>query len=89
MVGLLITCGAAIGLSLAFDLTAIASIGSAVALLVFALVTVAHLRLRRETGARTWLLVLALVSTVGVLLTFIFAALCTNPPALTLLGILS
>ena len=87
--GLLITCGAAIGLSLAFDLTAIASIGSAIALMVFALVTVAHLRVRRETGARAWLLVLALVTTVGVLLTFIFTTLVHEPAtAFTLLGIL-
>ena len=57
--------------------------------MVFALVTVAHLRLRRETGARTWLLVLALVSTVGVLLTFIFTTLVHEPAtAFTLLGIL-
>ena len=89
MAGLLITCGAAIGLSLAFDLTAIASIGSAIALMVFALVTVAHLRVRRETGARAWLLVLALVTTVGVLLTFIFTTLVHEPAtAFTLLGIL-
>lgn len=87
--GLLITSAAAIVLSLVFDLTAIASIGSAVALMVFALVTVAHLRLRRETGARTWLLVLAIVTTVGVLLTFIFTTLVHEPTtALTLLGIL-
>ena len=88
--GLLITCGAAIGLSLTFDLTAIASIGSAVALMVFALVTVAHLRLRRETGGScAGLLVLALVSTVGVLLTFIFTTLVHEPAtAFTLLGIL-
>ncbi len=57
VVGLLITAAAAIVLSVAFNLNAIASIGSAVALLVFALVTVAHIRLRRETGARTWLLI--------------------------------
>ena len=89
MAGLPITSGAAIGLSLAFDLTAIASIGSAIALMVFALVTVAHLRVRRDTGARAWLLVLALVSTVGVLLTFIFTTLVHEPAtAFTLLGIL-
>jgi len=87
--GLLITAGAAIVLALGFDLTAIASIGSAIALLVFALVTGAHLTLRKETGASTLLLVLAIVSTVGVLLTFIFTTLIHEPvAALTLLGIL-
>ena len=87
--GLLITAGAAIVLALGFDLTAIASIGSAIALLVFALVTGAHLTLRKETGASTLLLVLAIVSTVGVLLTFIFTTLIHEPAAaFTLLGIL-
>ena len=88
--GLLITAAAAIVLSLAFDLSSIASIGSAVALLVFALVTAAHLRLRSETGAHAWLLVLAFVTTAGVLLTFIFTTLIHEPaPAFTLLGILA
>ncbi len=34
-----------------FDVSAIASVGSAVALTIFGLVTIAHLRLRKETGA--------------------------------------
>ena len=38
-------------LVLFFDLSAIASIGSAVALIVFALVTFGHIRIRKETGA--------------------------------------
>ena len=46
-------------LAVGFDLSAIASIGSAIALLVFGLVSVGHLRVRDETGAQAWMLVLA------------------------------
>jgi amino acid transporter len=88
-VGLMITTAVAIVLAIGFDLTAIASIGSAIALLVFAMVTGAHLRLRRETGASTSLLVLAIVTTVGVLFTFIFTTLVHEPAtAITLAVIL-
>ena len=47
-VGILVTAAAAIVLALFFDLNAIASIGSAVALVVFTLVTFGHLRIRRR-----------------------------------------
>ena len=49
--GLLLTAAIAIVLAIGFDLSAIASIGSAIALLVFALITAGHLRVRHETGA--------------------------------------
>ena len=51
-VGLLITAAGAVVLAVEFSLTAIASIGSAAALLIFFLVTVGHFRVRSETGAR-------------------------------------
>ena len=50
-VGLLVMAGFASILVAGFDLTAIASIGSAVALLVFSTVSVGHFRLYRQTGA--------------------------------------
>src|SRR6516165_10791383 len=49
--GLLIQAVACIVMALGFKLDAIASIGSAVALLVFTLITVAHVSIRGETGA--------------------------------------
>ena len=51
-VGLLITAAGAVALAVGFSLTAIASDGSAAALLIFFLVTVGHFRVRSETGAR-------------------------------------
>jgi uncharacterized membrane protein YfcA len=69
----------AIVLAVGFDLTSIASIGSAVALVVFTLVTGGHLRVRAETGARASVLVLAIVATVVVLVTFAFTTLVDEP----------
>ena len=77
--GLVVTAAVAIVLALGFDLTAIASIGSAVALVVFALVTFGHLRVRDETGARLSLLVLAIVTTVVVLAAFAVTTLVEEP----------
>jgi amino acid transporter len=77
--GILVTAAAAMILAVFFDLNAIASIGSAVALVVFTLVTYGHVRIRRETGARTWLLVLAEVTTVVVLVSFALTTLVNEP----------
>ncbi len=88
--GLLIAAVAIVVMVLFFDLSAIASIGSAVALMIFALVTAAHLRVWRETGARPWILVLALTVIVVTLLTFIFTTLIHEPASMvTLLAILA
>ena len=78
-VGLLVTAGLSILLAVGFSLTSIASIGSAVALVVFTLVTAGHLRVRTETGARTWVLVVAIASTLVVLVTFAFTTLVEEP----------
>jgi amino acid transporter len=87
--GLLVTAAAAIVLAVGFDLTSIASIGSAVALVVFTLVTAGHFRVRGETGARASVLVVAIVSTVVVLVTFALTTLVEEPAtAAALVGIL-
>jgi amino acid transporter len=78
-IGLLVTAAVAAVLALGFDLSAIASLGSAIALIVFTLVTVAHLRVRAETGAKTAVLVVAIVSTVVVLATFALTTLVEEP----------
>ncbi|HET6952125.1 MAG TPA: APC family permease [Acidimicrobiales bacterium] len=88
--GLLLTAAIAIVLAAGFDLTAIASIGSAIALCVFAMIATAHLRVRDETGASAWLLVLAVLSTVIVLATFALTTLVEEPAtAAALLAILA
>lgn len=88
-VGLLIASAAILVMVIGFDLSSIASIGSAVALVIFALVTAAHLRVYRETGAKPWVLVIALLLIVVTLLTFIFTTLVHEPASMwTLLAIL-
>ena len=86
--GLLIEAGACLVLALVFNLDAIASIGSAVALLIFTLITAAHFRVRAETGARVTVLVVAIATAGGVLLTFLFTTLIHEPASMvTLLAI--
>ncbi|SDJ40103.1 Amino acid transporter [Frankineae bacterium MT45] len=77
--GLLTTAVLAAVLAVGFDLSSIASIGSAIALIVFGLVTVGHLRVRSETGARTWILVLGVASTSVVLVAFALTTLVNEP----------
>jgi len=88
--GLLLTAAIAIVLAVGFDLSSIASIGSAIALLVFTMVSVGHLRVRRETGASVVVLGIAILSTTVVLLMFIFTTLVDEPAtAVTLVAILA
>ena len=71
------------------DLTAIASLGSAVALAIFLITTIAAYRLRAETGSRSSLLVAGIVLTVVVLLVFGVQTLRTEPATfLAIVGIL-
>jgi amino acid transporter len=87
--GILVTATVAIVLAVFFDLNAIASIGSAVALVVFTLVTFGHFRVRHETGAKAWLLVLADLTTVAVLVAFAATTLVNEPAtAVALVAIL-
>jgi amino acid transporter len=86
--GLLVTAAVAIVLAVGFDLSSIASIGSAIALLVFTLVTVAHFRVRGETGASTLLLSVAITSTVVVLLTFALTTLVEEPATAAALAVI-
>jgi amino acid transporter len=86
--GILVTAAAAIILAVGFDLSSIASIGSAIALCVFTLITAAHMRVRHETGARLPVLVLGVVSTVTVLVTFVFTTLVDEPATAVTLAII-
>lgn len=88
-VGLLVTAVGAAVMAVFFDLTAIASIGSAAALLVFLLVTTGHFRIRAQTGARGWVLMLGILSTGLAFLSFVLTTLVHEPAsAATLAAIL-
>ena len=60
--GLFITSGLVILFVLCFDLSGVAMMGSGAFLLIYAGVNAAHLRVIAETGARNWLIWLALVT---------------------------
>ena len=87
--GLLIQAVVCLVLALAFNLDAIASIGSAVALLIFSLITIAHLRIRSETGANLPILILAIVAAGAVLITFVFTTLIHEPDSIGTLLVIS
>jgi amino acid transporter len=89
-VGLLVVTVAVIVMVAVFDLSAIASIGSAVALSVFGLVTLGHLRIYKDTGARLSILVIAVSTTGIVLATFVLTTLIYEPASIvTLVGIIA
>lgn len=68
-----------IALTLMFDLSAIASIGSAVALVIFMMVGIAHLRLIGETKAKRWIVYLSIATVLITLLVFTFVTLVDEP----------
>ena len=87
--GLLIQAAVCLVLALVFKLDAIASIGSAVALVIFTMITSAHLRIRDQTGASLPMLVAAIAAAGAVLVTFVFTTLIHEPASIaTLAGIL-
>jgi amino acid transporter len=88
--GLLLTAAIAVVLAVGFDLSSIASLGSAIALIVFTLVTAGHFKVRDETGANPLVLGIAVAATSIVLLTFAFTTLVDEPgTAVTLVVILA
>ena len=68
--GIPITVALVLILANVFDLSAIASLGSAVSLVVFLVVCLAGLRLRGETGASAAIVVVAMLATAVVLVLF-------------------
>ncbi len=88
--GLLIQAAVCLVLAVGFKLDSIALIGSAVALVIFTMITAAHLRIRAETGASLPVLILAIAAAGAVLVTFVFTTLIHEPASIvTLAGILA
>ncbi len=83
--GLVISALLVILLAVLFDVAAIASIGSAVALAIYVLVTIAHLRMAGETGASRLMLYLALFATSVAILLFAWYTLITTPETFAIL----
>ncbi len=81
--GLLISVLLILLLAIFVDLTAIASLGSVVALGIFLVTSLAAFRLRAETGSRAWVLVAGITLTALVLLVFAVQTLRTAPETFT------
>ena len=64
------------------DLSAIASLGSAVALLIFLVITIGHIKIRRETGASVVVLSIAILTVVVTLVGFFATTITTSPTSL-------
>ncbi|MGB0091800.1 MAG: APC family permease [Solirubrobacteraceae bacterium] len=60
--GLFITAGIVLVFVLIFPLSAVASMGSAGFLLVYAAVSIGHMRIRKQTGAKAWPIVASAVT---------------------------
>ena len=52
------------------------------------MVSVGHLRVRSETGARAWVLLLAICSSLVVLITFVFTTLVDEPATARAIGLI-
>ena len=81
-ISLLLTGLLIIVLVWAFDLSAIASLGSAVALLIFLMISIGHFKIRKETGASAALLVIGMLTVVITLLGFFATTIQTSPASL-------
>jgi amino acid transporter len=68
--GVVITVGLVLGMALLLDLSTIASVGSAVALVIFALVGIAGIKLRHDTASNLVVLLAAVAATLVVLVLF-------------------
>ena len=76
---------------LIFPLSAVASMGSAGFLLVYAAVSVGHMRIRKQTGAKAWPIVASAVTCLSLFAVLLYHMITTAPTsaiglAVTLVG---
>lgn len=83
--GLLMSAILTLILANLFDVSAVASIGSAVSLAIFALITAGHLRMTNETKASKAVLILALIATSVAILLFAWYTWITEPQLFVIL----
>lgn len=82
--GLFLTAITVLVLATVLDLSQVASLGGLAALLVYVAVGVGHLRLRDETGANAWVLILGVVATAGTAVAFVVRMAGDQPVVLAL-----
>lgn len=87
--GVLISAAVVVLVSNTVDLSAIASVGSACSLMIFVLVGIAGYRLRRETGAQAWLVLVGVAVTLVVLGFFAVDTLRNAPQTFTAMAVVA
>lgn len=85
--GLFITAGIVIVFVLIFPLSAVASMGSAGFLLVYAAVSIGHMRIRKQTGAKAWPIVGSAITCLSLFAVLLYHMITTAPTAAIGLGI--
>ncbi len=89
-VGLFIAAGLTAAFVVFFPLAAVGQMASLAFLIVYGMVSVGHLRIYRDTGARRWLLVLAVVLNLALFMLLLGYSIHTGPAStwLTLIAVL-
>ena len=85
--GLIITALLILAMAVFLDLGSIASVGSAVMLLIYVLVNIGHLRLISKTGAKPWMIWMALMSCAFVLVFFLYHKSKSNSLVVSILAV--
>ena len=77
--GLFITSGLVLVFVLIFPLSAVASMGSAAFLLVYSAVSIGHMRIRKQTGARAWLVMASALTCLCLFVVLVYHMITTAP----------
>ncbi len=85
--GLFITSALVLVFVLLFPLSAVASMGSAGFLLIYAAVSIGHLRIRTETGAKAWPILASAVTCLALLIVLAYKMATSAPKSLIALGV--
>jgi amino acid transporter len=85
--GLFITAGLVLVFVLIFPLSAVASMGSAGFLLVYAAVAIGHIRIREQTGAKAWPIVASAITCLSLFAVLIYHMIATAPTSAIALAV--
>ncbi len=85
--GLFITAGIVLVFVLIFPLSAVASMGSAGFLLVYAAVAIGHMRIRQQTGAKAWPIVASALTCLSLFAVLLYHMITTAPTSAIGLGV--
>ena len=87
MEGLFITAGIVLVFVLIFPLSSVASMGSAGFLLVYAAVAIGHMRIRGQTGASAWPIVVSALTCLSLFVVLLRHMIETAPTSAIALGV--